>query len=307
MLQFIFAHNLSIHKMEHETYQVLYQAHMGNVNRDALNKILQTEKDPFLIYYINLMLEKSSIQVDWDITPFTESFRSTSPEERLQETILAFLLRIAALVKEEMYIRTFNKPEAQIAFLAWVQILNQCIYTVLTLLYDLKWEDVDHFKRDDAVLNLLHYGKATALRELMEHMGIRMIKPLYPAEKMFEKLNFLRTDQFSSFYWRLLHWMAEAMNKRKNRPNVQKMWRDLVRYPLYRTLRCGICMYHFQKLTKEMEAQLADEEQDNAKLWFDIHNKVHASRREQYPFLIEPDYTEDEYKLDAEFMQRGIK
>lgn len=293
--------------MEHKTFEVLYQAHMGNVNREALNQILQKEKDPFILHYVNLMLQNYTIHVEWDATPFTSSFRSVPPQERLQETVIAFLLRIAALVKEEMYIRTFRKPESFTASMAWVLMLKQSMYTVLTLLYNLKWTDSDHFKLEEAVLQMLQNGKASALRDLMEHMGIEMMEPLYPAERMFEKLNFLRTDQFSSFYWRLLHWMAEAMDKRTDRPDVKKMWRDLVIHPLYRTLRCGICMYHFKKLTKEMEAELTDDTQNNAKLWFDIHNKVHASRRSQYPFIVEPDYTEEEYKLDAEFMQQGIK
>lgn len=296
--------------MKHKTYQTLYQAHLGNVDKKALMEAQAEETDPFYHNLIDLMLETKDIKVQWDTTVFTTEFRSASARERLDETVFAFVLRLVAINKEERYIRAFQKPESHNALMAWEGILRRIILCATALLYDVRWTPHSIFTfLEPAVMQLLSGGDASVLREMMKNVGVTMARETpYQAEREFEKLNFLHVGQYSSFYWRFLHWMAEAYSLRKDEEMefYKKEWLDLINESLYRTLRCGICMFHFRTMLKELKPQWTDKQLDFPKLWFDIHNRVHAQRREQYKFLKEPDYTESEYKEDADFMLQAL-
>lgn len=293
--------------MKHKTYQVLYQAHLGNVNHKALEEVRAEETDPFYHNLIDLILEKKDIRVGWDVALFTDKFRAGSPREMLDETVFAFILRIVTIIKEERYLRSFQKPESFDAMMAWEGLLRRIIACSFALLYNVQWTAetlLTHL--EPALLQLLSGGPATVLRELMKSVGIRLAREApYQAELHFEKLNLLHVGQYSAFYWRFLHWMAEAFRMRKA-PFYRSEWLQLLNESLYRTLRCGICMFHFQKMLKELRPQLMDEATDFPRLWFDLHNRVHAQRREQYTFLKEPDYTESEYAEDRDFMLQAL-
>lgn len=140
----------------------------------------------------------------------------------------------------------------------------------------------------------------------MIKVNIAIDDDLYPAEKMYERLSFLNVGQFSSFFWRLLHWMAEAVMIREEKMFIKKIWRELVIECVYRLLSCGICMYHLKEMTAKLALELMDESKDFARLWFDMHNEVHKQRREQYNIVSEIDYSEEDYKLDAEFMRQAL-
>lgn len=295
--------------MKHSTYQTLYQAHLGHVDAEALGRVRAEETDPFLHNLIDLILEKRPIRVEWDVTPFTDAFRTSSPRQRLDETVFAFLLRLVAINKEERYLRTFQKPESQDAVMAWDALLRSLVTCTLALLYGVRWtaeQLLGHL--EPAVFRLLSGSDASALRQLMQGVGIVLAQDEpYQAERHFEKLNFLHVGQYSAFYWRYLHWMAEAYTASRDVPELafyRRQWLDLINQSLYRTLRCGICMFHFRAMLKEVQPQLLTS--DFPRLWFDLHNRVHAQRREQYPFLKEPDYTESEYAEDAEFMRQAL-
>lgn len=296
--------------MKRKTYETLYQAHLGNVNKKALTETRAKETDPFYHNLIDLILETSSIRVEWDITPFTEKFRVGSPHEKLDETVFAFLLRLVVINKEERYLRAFQKPESQNAVMAWDAMLRMIIHCTLGLLYNVQWTSETIFTHlEPAVLKLVSGNDCSPLRELMISVGITLAKETpYQAELQFEKLNFLHVGQYSSFYWRFLHWMAEAFREGTDPASAfyKKQWLELLNAPLYRTLRCGVCMYHFRSMLKELQPQLMDEKTNFPNLWFQMHNRVHAQRREEYKFLKEPDYTESEYNEDAEFMKKAL-
>lgn len=296
--------------MKHKTYQTLYQAHLGNVNRAALLEARAEETDPFYHNLIDLMLEEKRIPVDWDVASFTDKFRSVPAREKLDETVFAFLLRLVAINKEERYLRAFQKPESQNAIMAWDSLLRIIFLCTLALLYNVRWTIETNYKYLEPAIMSLLIGDSSALRELMKSMGISLAKETpYKAELQFQDMNFLHTGQYSSFYWRYLHWMAEAFHLRKNVPEMayyREVWRQLLDGSLYRTLRCGVCMFHFREMLQELQPQLTDDNTDFPKLWFDMHNRVHTQRREQYPLLKEPDYTESEYAEDREFMLQAL-
>ncbi|GFW97243.1 sulfhydryl oxidase [Trichonephila clavipes] len=130
--------------MKHSTYQLLKKAYLGNVNHAALFQILHEEKDPFVQRAVRLATQMDSIQVPWDTKLFQDEFRQGTPQERLEQTTMMFLLRLVALVKEEMHIRTFRKPESHEAVQAWISLLKHTLFATLTLLYNVRWT-VRHF------------------------------------------------------------------------------------------------------------------------------------------------------------------
>ena len=296
--------------MKHQTYVTLYQAHLGNVNKKALTKARSEETDPFYHNLIDLLLQEKFIMVPWNVSTFTNEFRLGTPQERLDETVIAFILRLAIINKEERYFRAFKKPETYDAIMVWDMLLNRIILCSMALLYNVRWDERSGFVLlQSTIIQLLHHGDAYALRELMKSLGISLARDTpYQSELEFGKLNFLHVGQYGSFYWRYLHWMAEAFTLRKDKKMdfYKEMWVDIVNETLYRTLRCGICMYHFRKMIEELKPQLTNKETDFPKLWYDIHNRVHAQRREQYPSLNEPDYSESEFEEDRKFMRRAL-
>lgn len=296
--------------MKRQTYETLYQAHLGNINEKDLLEARAQETDPFYHLLIDIMLEKKDFRADWDIENFTDKFRTGSPRERLDETVIAFILRIVTIIKEEHYLRVFQKPESFDALMAWENILRQIILCSFALLYNVRWTPESIFTQlEPTVMELLSGGQVFAFRNLMKSVGISLARETpYQAELIFEKLNFLHVGQYSSFYWRFLHWMAEAYQMRSdaNMSFYKRQWLELITGSLYRTLRCGICMYHFRTMINELKPQLMDPKSNFPKLWFDMHNRVHAQRREQYSFLKEPDYTESEYESDRQFMLQAL-
>lgn len=293
--------------MKHSTYKKLYRAHLGVVDKKALLESRNLESDPFYQNLIDLILTNDAPVVQWDIKPFTSDFLSGSPRQRLDETFFAFILRVVAIIKEESYVRAYQKPESYTVMLAWVTMLRGILCASIALLYnvDLKTESIfTHV--DPAITKMIGKGDASALRQLMMNLGITLAQEEpYPAVRSFEKLNFLQVLQFSSFYWRFLHWMAEAVDMRgENMAFFKKLWKELLLGPLYRTLRCQICMIHFSNMLKEMEPQLMDGKL--SQLFYKLHNRTHAMRRETNRFLQEPDYTEAQYESDSVFMRQAL-
>lgn len=295
--------------MNHSIYKTLYRAHLGDVNKNSLLESRNEVSDPFYQNLIDLIVEKNTPLVSWDNKPFTTEFLSGSPLQRLDETFFAFVLRIASIIKEESYIRIYQKPESHQAVIAWNAMLRSVIVSGLALLYNVQWTPELLLKYlDPTLVKIFSQGDPLALRKLMINLGIKLAQDEpYPAENVFEKLNFLQISQFSAFYWRYLHWMSEADKLRGDDMTIYKNeWRELLKGPLYRTIRCGICMIHFKNMVKENEKELLDLKGDLPRNMFTMHNKTHSMRRDNYKFLQEPDYTEAQYEADAEFMRQAL-
>lgn len=296
--------------MKHSTYQKLYEAHLGFVDLKGFLESRNEESDPFYRNIIDLIVEKNTAVVQWDIKPFTTEFLSGSPRQRLDETFFAFILRIAAIIKEDSYVRTYEKPESHQAVLAWIALLRSLLMSSLALLYNVQWTAESIVTGlEPTILKLFNETDPLALRHLMVNLGIKLAKEkeLYPAESLIEKMNFLQIMQFSSFYWRFLHWMAEADTVRGDDMALyKKEWRQLLKGPLYRTLRCGICKDHFKNMLTEYESKILDENEDLSRLFFTMHNRTHALRRQSFKLLQEPDYTEAQYEVDSKFMRQAL-
>lgn len=291
--------------MKPKTYQVLRRSYFQYKDPQKLNWAKGEENNPFDQFVIDVHLNPSSIT--WDSSPFTQQFRKGSPRERLDDTVITFLLHVIAVVYREKFTRSFLKPESAPVWLSWVTVLKYTIVCVLGLMYNIEWHFENLKEVDLFIAEILNSGKPETLRKLMNDLGISLREEPFPAEKKSGQLMLLHTHQFGSFYWRLLHWMAEAYELRKEYSvAVKKAWRDLVTYNFYRLLACQICQFHFRQIVNELKEEMLSETTNYSSLWFKIHNKVNANRRTMYPTLTLPDYSESEYSEDSKVMVQGL-
>lgn len=294
--------------MKHETYQTIKQAYMGNADRPLLLKALIQESDPFVHRAINLAIQPTLFGCPWDVTPYTSNFKNADAKERLHQTVMTFLLRAISVVKEQHHFRTFGKPESHGAMQAWACLLKQCIFAVLTLLYNVRWNMELLFGLDEMILDMIQTGHASTLRLFM-NKNLNIPVPITPAEQSIEKLNSLNIMQFGSSFWRLLHWIAEALDTREESPDIltaRRVWLDLVTGPLYRLLGCRICMAHMREFVRDLKPQLQADSTKQRKLWFNIHNEVTATKLTQYPDMKTTIYSESDLEQDASFMRQAF-
>ncbi|KAG8171042.1 hypothetical protein JTE90_026410 [Oedothorax gibbosus] len=92
--------------MKYETFKHMKQAYLGHVDQQRLQHILQDEKDSLLHYEVSELVRRgTTIEPEyypWNMDMFTTKFRDATPRERLDETVMAFLLRLVAIVQSEM-------------------------------------------------------------------------------------------------------------------------------------------------------------------------------------------------------------
>lgn len=297
--------------MKPETYQCLKHAYMGSIDKQALYQALAQEQDPFLHKQILLLTQTAHHPVPWNTTIFTSLFRNGEPTERLHQTVMFFLLHTTVIVKTEFYFRTFFKPESHNVMHAWLLILKQSIFAVLTLLYNVDWNAELLFKLDETILELVHGDRVSVLREFM-NTDLNIPVPMTAAEQNFDKIYTLSVDQFGSALWRLIHWMAEAVDlnvhTNENIIKAKSIWRELLTESFYRLLRCGICMVHMHQIVQELKSQILDESTQQRQLWFNIHNRVTSKKKEQFIRSGTPDafYSESELEADADFMRQAL-
>ncbi|GFS47068.1 hypothetical protein TNIN_118411 [Trichonephila inaurata madagascariensis] len=70
---------------------------------------------------------------------FQDEFRQGTPQERLEQTTMMFLLRLVALAKEEMHIRTFRKPVILHEAVQADSLLKHTFALLTLILYNVRW------------------------------------------------------------------------------------------------------------------------------------------------------------------------
>jgi hypothetical protein len=290
--------------MHYTTYELFKRVQLGDIDVEALlhAKVRET---PFIASKIDVILENIKPQSQsFDTTRFKTAFRvQEEARDRLDEIVITNLLFFSNIVKQEKFVRSIHRPGAWEGVQVWEQLLRVLFYCVLTLAYDVRWTSLNFFELD-ATLRQLEEGRVSALRDFMKSLGISIASSdPYPAELVNETLIYHTTLEFGPYYWRLLHFLAEAFSTRSSDDArlAKSMWRDFVVESLYRTLRCSICMYHFEALANELKPRISsDDDQDFPKLWFDIHNRVN---KENYKSV----YSESEFEKDSLFMRSALK
>jgi hypothetical protein len=283
------------------------------VDEESLNRAKSSES-PFIANKIEYLLGKATPQPwTFDTSHFKGEFRGGDPRNRLDETVVTSLLYFAAYVRQEEFVRIIYRPGSSESARGWDQLLKIVTYCVLTLAYDVrKWSSATHFELDATIRSLLA-GNASALRDFVaKRLGITLgfddgkeTNRLFPAEGRFDTVVYHRTIEFGPYLWRLLHFVAEAFALRGSDDDAEitlakSLWRNFVCESLYRTLRCGYCMYHFKTLAAEMKARFTDESEDFSRAWFDAHNRVNAVTGA-------PAYSESEFLEDVAFARKALR
>ncbi|KAF8796692.1 hypothetical protein HNY73_001038 [Argiope bruennichi] len=286
--------------MQNSTFQNLKRALLLDVDTETLTKQRKYES-PFIQFQIDMLLHKDKLDASRIYAASFSNIKEISKKSR-DEVVVTYILFLANIVKYEKLNRTFLRPGAWIGECAWTQTLKIVTYCVITLIYDIKWNSNYFFHLDFMISELLQ-GKADAVRNFFQKLKIQSFTSTpFPIERDVEMLQFQNTDDFGPYYWRLLHWMAEAFNMRHGHDDVQlakSLWQDFVSKVMYRTLRCMMCINHYQMITHDLKDRLMNSN-NYPKLWFDIHNIVRKSQNK-------PVYTLEEFEKDSQAMKSVLQ
>ncbi|GFY66923.1 sulfhydryl oxidase [Trichonephila inaurata madagascariensis] len=285
--------------MQNQTFHLLKRAFINDVDKEALQKS-KLKESPFIQQEIDLVLKQSLPNIQFDTLHF--SSRNVDSRKLLEETVITYILFISNIVKHEKFSRTFLRPGAWDGDRCWIQLLKFVMYCIFTLIYNIRWTSINFFDLDKTIDHLLQ-GRAEALRDFMKSLNIPLKNnSLYPAEKSYESLMFHPVNVFGPYHWRLLHWMAEAFEMRNGNhadiDQAKSIWREFVSKSLHRTLRCNICMYHYQNIAQTFKEKFLNDN-NYSKIWFDIHNLVRSVQ-------LKSNYSESEFETDRAFMKSAL-
>lgn len=297
--------------MDHESYVVIKNAGKYNiVDSEKLEKAktrvvptIREKIDRFLNHFSNY-----DVNFGLDLHRFTDQFLATkSPKDRLDETVVTFLLFLANQLSQEKINRSFSNYGAWESEYAWVMLFKWVTYSIFTLIYDVRrWTSEYYIHLDNTIIDIALKGDASALSLFAGKIGVQFESETpYPAEQHFTKFEYHNPMIFGPYYWRMLHFMAEATAIRKDGndndvKSAKKLWRQYLTETMHRTLQCIYCKVHYKDLLNHggYKQKIIDcEDEDFPKLWYEIHNKVNYWKN---------NYSEDDWKVDREFMKLAL-
>lgn len=293
--------------MDNITFKLLKRKYFHNEDSNKLASCKQ-KSSPYVASKIDLILGNPRFMDPnraLDVTKFTTHFRDAPSKERLNEVVATYLLFLANTVCLQKYSRPFIRPGRWEGDSCWQQMYKMVVFSVLTLLYDIRWKSEYFMFLDEALMGLLQ-GKSEALRSFVEKLGIHFQDSI-EAEHVYPYLEYQNNRIFGPYYWRLLHWMAEAIAFRSNNGNsdvvlAKNLWREFVTNTLHRTLQCGICIHHYKMTINETHFKdllMHAKDEEYPKVWFDLHNKVND-------LVFSPRYSESELEKDRTYLRSAL-
>ena len=298
--------------MDRESFIAVKNAGIYNIiDRESLNKVKNKVTAP-IREKINKILRERGFNTyhGLDIRRFTDQFpASPSPKHRLDEVVVTFLLFLANQLSQQKINRTFHSNGAWESEHAWFMLYKWVTYSIFTLIYDIRvWKSEHFLLLDDAIIDLALKGDAYALSRFALKIGVRFASDEpFPAEKHFTKFEYQNTSVFGTYYWRMLHFMAEAVALRSNNNHydinyAKVLWKQFLTETMYRTLLCGFCKKHYKNLLDGdgyKQKILKTEDAQFPKLWYEIHNRVNKD-------IGKKEYSENDWKRDRNFMIRAL-
>lgn len=282
--------------MQPETLELFHDVLNNNTDAERLEKARDRESE-FITSKIDFVLQQRQVP-RFDVSSFKSEFRNSNPKARLDQVVFTTLLFFTDVKNNEDFKRTLTTPSSLTAASQCSEhLLKIVIYAVLNLAYDVKWK-AEHFFELDRCIRGLSTGKALHLREFCKSLGISVSPEIFPCEQEFTNLHFHSKDVFGPYFWRLLHWIAEAFETRSETYEVvlaKSLWRDFIQSSMYRFLQCLYCMNHFLSILPEFKARIANSS-EFAKIFYEMHNRVN-----QENYL--PIYSESEFEEDRRFMR----
>lgn len=280
--------------MDRQTYKILKQAHRNNIDEQELKQIeISSLPNPLMKDRVNLLLGNVNINIK-----FSDLARKFSSIENSvaykDELVITFLLFLGKILNNSLLLHVFYVPQSQNIF-NWILLYKRITYSIVTLLYNKKFTDEDFLCLDDMIYKL-NEGYYDSVRNFLNKMKLLTLsaEPL-EIEKKYSELIVITADDFGPFYWRVLHFMAEAINLRKHASLAKSIWKEFVLYSLHRTLLCSICKEHYKTVAEKFKQELQNSA-DYAKLWFTIHNHVNKS-------LNKTEYSIAEFEKDQSIMK----
>lgn len=255
------------------------------------------------------------LRSQWNSRIFTTDFRNAkSSRDRLDEVVITYLSFISNLLAHHKFAKTIIRPGAWVEDFSWNKIFKWVTFCVVNIIYDIDWKPEYFFFLDEVSIDLM-LGKTEALRHFFTKIGITIEVPSFQVEEEYAITNYHSIEEFGQYYWRMLHWMAEAFPMRKRNNDclilAKSMWREFTVQTLHRTLRCGRCSYHYNLMVSKYRSKLLEcPDEELPMLWFEIHNEVNAKKFETHKEMnnkkYQP-YSESEFSEDRKFMQLGLK
>ncbi|KMQ83719.1 small rna 2 -o-methyltransferase-like protein [Lasius niger] len=289
--------------MDSETYNVLKRfSSYRFVDRSDLKR-LRPHARPFVAEKIDHMLDRINPSADLEhfhLDKYRTTFRDQSPHVIKDEVATTFLLFVSAQLSEIKIVRTFHLPGAWDLETQWTYLLKWLTFSVLTLLYNVRWK-TEYFPYLDEMMADLMLGDSRALRRLAEQIGIEFGRDTFEAEEWYTKLLYHNSSVYGSYYWRLIHWMAEAAMLRTENPDValaRSLWKEYTIASMHRTLLCIYCKQHYLEILERYRDRF-ENDTDYPRLWYDVHNEVNKKTNKTV-------YPEEEFEKDREFMRRAL-
>lgn len=279
--------------MDSRTFKILKRAHKSYINEQELQKIKVLMPNPLMTDRINVILNNFNYN-----TKFTEIASKFSKLENSslykEDLVITYLLFLGKIMNQTFLIHTFHAPQSQNIF-NWIILYKNVVYFVITLLFNKKFTDEDWLYLDIMIYSL-NEGYVDSVRNFLKKLKIVTSNNLVDLEKKYNEMILITSDDFGPFYWRIIHFMAEAIQSRKYGTLAKSLWREFTIYSLHRTLICSICQEHYKTVVKKYKNELENTNTNYANLWFNIHNFVNAT-------LNKPEYSLEEFQKDQSIIQ----
>lgn len=281
--------------MNRQTFKVLKEAHKNNVNPEELRRIKWSEQTPLITNHVNLFLNNTNRNVNVKFSNIVSKFSSLENTSAYKdELVITYLLFLGKILNNTLLSHMFFVPQSQSIF-NWILLYKRVVYSIITLIYNKRFTDEDWLYLDDMVYQL-NEGSSNSVRTFLKQIRVLSIsnEPV-EMETKYADLLYITSDDFGPFYWRMLHFMAEAINLRKNAVLAKSIWKEFTIYSLHRTLLCSLCQNHYKNVVEKYSNELQNTS-NYSNLWFDIHNYVNK-------FLNKFEYSKSEFEKDQSIMQ----
>lgn len=283
--------------MNNETFKILKRAHKNIADEHELKRIKNIMPNPLMTNQINILLQNININENFEY--FVNKFSKIENNPMYKdELIITYLLFIGKILNNTLLIHTFYTPQSQTIFY-WISLYKHIVFSIITLMYNKKFTD-ENWLDLDIMVNQLNEGYSDSIRKFLNKLQVLSIpnEPL-EIETKYPELIIITADKFGPFYWRILHFMAEAIHLRKNVSMAKFIWKEFTVYSLHRTLYCSICKEHYKSVAEKYKNELQNSS-DYPKLWFNIHNYVNKN-------IQKTEYSESEFEKDRSIMQNLLK
>lgn len=267
--------------MNRETYKILKRAHRNEIDETELKKIKLVS--PIMKNRLRLILGEVDIHVDFSKVRQKFSKLENTPTYK-DELVITYLLFLGKILNNLFLSHVFILPQSQAIF-NWIALYKKIVYSIVVLMYNRKLTEEDWMDLDDMVCEL-NEGHFQSVRNFLNKLKVLTLsqEDVLDMEAKYDDIFSINSDDFGPFYWQMLHFMAEAMDVRKNAELAKTIWKEFTVYLLDRTLLCSICKHHYKESVIEKYKPELLKSSNYAHLWFEIHNQVSkAIQKLEYP------------------------